>query len=82
MQVDLDRFGRKVIGYGRPYIEFDEIQRNYALYDPNGPGPNYGLYDGPRPVAQRWVDYSTRYFRHQPFIPTGDRGTPFRYSGR
>ena len=76
MQVNLDRFGRRVYGFGQPYVEQDELQRNYELYDPNGPGPNYGLYGGVQPVAQRWVDYTTRYFRNQPFRPTGDSSYP------
>jgi hypothetical protein len=42
------------------YIEQSELHRNLGLYDPNGRGPHYGLYDAAQPSAQRWVDYAHR----------------------
>lgn len=52
----------------RPYIEQEELHRNLGFYDPNGPGPHYGLYTGVQPSAQRWVDYATNHnvTTHQP----------------
>ena len=35
------------------YIDLEELKYNTELYDPNGPGPYYGLYDRPWPPAQR-----------------------------
>lgn len=67
---------------GRPYISQEEYHLNVNLYDPEGPGPAYGLYThSGQPQAQRWVDHAWQY-RSQGVTPiaTIDRfGLTARY---
>lgn len=51
----------------RPYINGEEYYRNVPLYDPNGPGPNSGLYDRTQPMCMNWIDKmnQTRHGRNR-----------------
>lgn len=39
----------------RPYISEEEQGNSVYLYDPNGPGFHYGLYDMAQPSCGSWV---------------------------
>lgn len=41
----------------RPYIEQEELDRNFTLYDPEGRGVNYGLYETAQPSCGIWQDH-------------------------
>ena len=47
MEIYVDAQGRRVSGFGQPYISQQEDWRNVRLYNPNGSPPSEGLYDSP-----------------------------------
>ena len=55
MEVWLDSSGRRDREF-RPYISQEETSRSVYLYDPNGRGFNYGLYESAQPTCGSWID--------------------------
>ena len=55
MQVLVNRDGSRNRSW-RPYIQDEELYRNIPLYDPNGVGPFYGLYERTQPPCMMWRD--------------------------
>ncbi len=45
----------------RPLIELETQSNSVYLYDPNGPGFHYGLYDGSQPSCGWWQDIYQQY---------------------
>ena len=45
----------------RPYIEQEELARSVYLYDPEGPGFHYGLYQSAQPTCGYWLDIYNQY---------------------
>ena len=46
----------------RPYINEEELGSNVYLYDPNGPGFRYGLYDmAGQPSCGPWINIYNQY---------------------
>lgn len=45
----------------RPYISEEETSKSIYLYDPNGPGFHYGLYDTAQPTCGSWLDIYYQY---------------------
>lgn len=68
MQVLVNRDGTRNRDY-RPYIDGEELYRNVPLYDPNGKGPHYGLYDSAQPACQSWTNQLLKYEKHNNFQP-------------
>ncbi len=51
----------------RPYIQEEESARSLYLYDPEGPGFNYGLYDMAQPSCGSWLNgIYDQYPSHNP----------------
>ena len=51
----------------RPYIEEEEQANSVYLYDPEGPGFHYGLYDTAQPSCGSWLDIYDQYPSKNPF---------------
>lgn len=51
----------------RPYIEEEEQANSVYLYDPNGPGFHYGLYDRAQPSCGSWLNIYEQYPSKIPF---------------
>ena len=59
----------------RPYIEQEELSRSVYLYDPNGPGFNYGLYQSAgQPTCGYWLDVYKQFPSKIPFEVVDKRG--------
>lgn len=58
----------------RPYIEQEELSRSVYLYNPEGPGFNYGLYDQAQPSCGSWLDIYEQYPSKTPFQVIDDTG--------
>lgn len=56
MQISVNPDGTRNRDF-RPYIDQEELHRNVTLYDPHGPGHNYGLYSSAQPQCNLWVDH-------------------------
>lgn len=59
MQVEVNPNGT-INRYGRPYIDGEELNV-WTLYDPNGPGINYGLYSRVQKPCDAWLNH---YWKH------------------
>lgn len=60
MEILMRPDGRRDRSY-RPYINMEEYEYHFGLYDPNSfTGPQFGLYDGAQPMLLDWPDYSYR----------------------
>ena len=66
MEVLVKSDGRRDRSF-RPYIDQEELKRNFVLYDPNGYNVGTGLYDRTQPSCQRWIDHfhETQMRTHQ-----------------
>jgi hypothetical protein len=60
MEVNVHANGQRNRIY-RPYISQEESSSNFGIYDPNGQGPNYGLYDSQNPGCGKWMDHVDQY---------------------
>jgi hypothetical protein len=58
----------------RPYIEEEELGNNLYLYDPNGPGFHYGLYDTAQPSCGSWLDIYYQYPSKTPAAVVSNTG--------
>lgn len=54
MQVEVNPNGT-IYRYGRPYIDGEELD-TWTLYDPSGPGIDYGLYSRTQKPCQSWLN--------------------------
>lgn len=45
----------------RPYIEQENQANSVYLYDPEGPGFHYGLYEKAQPSCGYWIDIYNQY---------------------
>ena len=45
----------------RPYVSREELANSVYLYDPNGPGFHYGLYQSAHPSCGYWLDIYNQY---------------------
>lgn len=68
MEVLINRDGTRNRDY-RPYIDQEEIYRNIPLYNPNGRGPHYGLYDAAQPACPSWRGQINKYEVYNHFQP-------------
>ena len=62
MQVLVNKDGSRNRQF-RPYIDQEELYRNVPLYDPNGQGPFYGLYERAQPPCMTWRDKMWQFER-------------------
>lgn len=53
----------------RPYIDQEELYRNVPLYDPNGSGPHYSLYDRAQPPCMNWRDRAFQFIKSTDIVP-------------
>jgi hypothetical protein len=47
----------------RPFIDQENLNTTVSLYDPNGQGYSYGLYDTPQPGCQFWENAAYKYMK-------------------
>ena len=71
MEIWVNSDGSRARPFGTPYIDQSELHRNVTYFNPEGPGPHYGLYDRTQPTCQRWVDYSHNYLTRNRPAPHG-----------
>lgn len=60
MNVILNKDGSRNRDF-RPYINEEEQSNNLSLYDPNGRGVHYGLYDSAQATCGSWMDVYRAY---------------------
>ena len=65
MQVWLNSDGTRNREF-RPFIKQENQANSIYLYDPNGPGFHYGLYDTAQPTCGTWLDI---YYQYPSKIP-------------
>ena len=63
----------------RPIINMEELGNSVSLYDPNGPGFKYGLYEmAGQPSCGPWIDIYNQYPSRIPAAVIGPTGRQYR----